>query len=528
MKKLWHHAKNTIHPAVLDFSVLGLGLVIFATLVLQKLSYWSIWFDEAYSWYITKFSFSDIAHYTASDVHPPLYYWLLKIWEMLFGTSELALRSLSLLFALAAISAGFVLVRKLFGRKAAWVSLLLMILSPMLIRYSQEARMYTLVTAICTFDTYVLVKVTETTDTRKRRRWLALYGFLLAMGMWTNYFSALVWLAHWVWRGWSVAQVSSTFKTWFKTFFNREWLLVHVFAIILFAPWIPFMITQLSGIQHSGFWIGAVGADTLTNYLTNIFFYQEHWQLQPLLALLLILLIIIVVTYSVSLYRKLETKQKSYYVLVLCVSIVPVVLLFLGSLPPLKSSFVERYLLSAVLGLMLFVGVTLALGVTKFKKTGRIISIGLVVVALCFGVSQVLIRGNYNNNSRYLPNTKQLMQQIAHSSPAGVPVIADSPYLYYELSFYATKDHPVYYLYSDSLKDVGSTLMLYKNSDFAINSLQQFTKDHPVIWWATGNRGVDISAPQGYDWSTMQSTEVYDATNNDTVYHAKEFATTKP
>jgi len=76
----------------LDWIVLGLGLVVFTLLVLHSITASTIWFDEAFSAYISQFSFFDIARYTATDVHPPLYYWILKLWTEFFGTSELAFR----------------------------------------------------------------------------------------------------------------------------------------------------------------------------------------------------------------------------------------------------------------------------------------------------------------------------------------------------------------------------------------------------------------------------------------------------
>lgn len=67
----------SLHPRV-DWLVLLVGLGVFAWIALANISAASIWFDEAFSAYITQFSFLDIARYTATDVHPPLYYWALK------------------------------------------------------------------------------------------------------------------------------------------------------------------------------------------------------------------------------------------------------------------------------------------------------------------------------------------------------------------------------------------------------------------------------------------------------------------
>ena len=55
----------------------------------------SIWFDESYSAYLIRGDFSDIWTLTASDVHPPFYYFCLKVWSLIFGYSDVSLRFMS-------------------------------------------------------------------------------------------------------------------------------------------------------------------------------------------------------------------------------------------------------------------------------------------------------------------------------------------------------------------------------------------------------------------------------------------------
>ena len=57
----------------------------------------SYWRDEAFSILMAQHKWTDISWLTAQDFSPPLYYYLLKVWIMVFGSSEIATRSLSLL-----------------------------------------------------------------------------------------------------------------------------------------------------------------------------------------------------------------------------------------------------------------------------------------------------------------------------------------------------------------------------------------------------------------------------------------------
>ena len=104
----------------------------------------SLWSDEGNSVALARRSFSEIAHRTAFDIHPPLYYWLLKIWISLFGDSEVGLRSLSVGLAVGLVYVIGVLGTRLFSARVGLLAAFIAALSPLQIYYAQEARMYML------------------------------------------------------------------------------------------------------------------------------------------------------------------------------------------------------------------------------------------------------------------------------------------------------------------------------------------------------------------------------------------------
>ena len=66
----------------------------------------SIWFDEAYSAVVAEYSFSQIISLVATDKHPPLYFLLLRVISTVLGTSDWALRTLSVAGAVALVALG--------------------------------------------------------------------------------------------------------------------------------------------------------------------------------------------------------------------------------------------------------------------------------------------------------------------------------------------------------------------------------------------------------------------------------------
>ncbi len=482
---------------------------LMSVLVLGNITRWSIWFDEAFSAYLMRFDYAGIAYYTGLDVHPPLYYWVLKSWVSLWGTSELAFRSLSLVFALVALVGVFFLVRHIFrSSTAALAASFAVAVSPMVIRFSDEARMYTMVSAIVIWATYLLLRLR---DSHSKLGWLG-YGLLISAGMWTHYFTAFVWLAHWVWRAIEVR------KGTLKRFWTLEWLLAYAFAVLLFLPWLPTAVKQTITVQ-GGFWIPALSAYTPIDYTSNALLYREYgavnnwWTIAYAAG-------ITAVVYVLWTMRNYVAKQaRSGYRLLLSIAFVTPLLLVLLSLPPLHSTFIDRYLLPSLVISAALVGVGLVLirsHISKRLWTGLVATL-LVVVAL--GVYNVYYYGNFNKNSSTSIRTGDVISEIAKVGGDGQPIIAASPWLYYEAAFYSSDEHPVYFLDSSTQYEYGSLAMLKENDMGKITDLSDLTNTHPYVWYMDNTSGNELTPPVD-SWRKVKSVEIYDSITGKQSYRA--------
>jgi mannosyltransferase len=502
--------------------VLVIGaLAMLAVLTIPTIAQASIWFDEAFSAYITRFSFYDIAKYTAVDVHPPLYYWALKAWEMIFGYSAVAIRSLSVLFAAVAAVFGYLLVRRLFGRRAAAVSLLLVVLEPMVIRYSREARMYTMAAAIVLAATYVL---TFAINSKRKRPWIV-YAILVAAGMWTHYFTALAWLAHWLWRFVVVRRTGARGKELRHKFFSKTWIWTHVLAIALFVAWVPFMAIQLGGIQGGGFWIGQVGIYTPINYVSNFFVYQEHDYVLGWLGIIVFVVATGAAVLAVRAYRSMNKSLRQNYLLLVIMALVPVILLILLSLPPLRPSYVERYVMPSLVSTSLLLGVTLVYGLKKARLRWRIGATIVVIGVFAIGIGNVYYYGNYNKNSDTLILTGNVIQEINAKAKPGEPIIASSPWIFYEAVFYSTPAHPVYFVDADTQYSYGSLEMLKDNDQHKIKDVPAFLEQHPIVWYIGNSNQPTVTSNRTTGWQPLQTISQYDAIDKNDNYKATEYET---
>ena len=67
----------------LHIALIILGIIFITIPVFHN----NLWFDESYSVGIVKSSFADIWRIGGNDVHPILYYWILHIIYLIFGTN---------------------------------------------------------------------------------------------------------------------------------------------------------------------------------------------------------------------------------------------------------------------------------------------------------------------------------------------------------------------------------------------------------------------------------------------------------
>lgn len=459
-----------------DFVVLLAGASVFTAIAASTVTKFSIWFDEAFGSYLIRFDYFELTRYTAYDVHPPLYYWLLKTWSLLFGNTELGIRSMSIFFGVVTIVFVFMLTMRLFGRKTAYVTLLLLVLSPLFIRYSQEARMYTLLTAIIVAATYVLVYAQE--HAKKRSLWI-LYGVLLALGMLTQYFAALAWLGHWVWRAITIKQDGRSFK---KAFFTRNWVTAHVVAFVVFLPWLPLLVLQFINVQGNGFWIPPVSSTTIPDFFTNFLLFMNHDGAISWLAAGCYIVFISLIYIMVKTYMRLHGQQRNDYLLVICMVVVPIVILFVMSMPPLRPAFVDRYLMATIVFLPILLGASIVYASAFIRRKLLIGLTFIIVVMMVIGIGVQMTIGNYNKSTNQSNDVRELVEKVREKAPANTPIIGNTPWIFYEAVIYSRSDSTIYFINETTNYQFGSLKMLVENDEYKIMDLDKFTHEHPSFW----------------------------------------------
>lgn len=128
---------------------LFLGILSFFVCLLQAFGQ-DIWFDEVFSVNFIQHSYKEIAALTGKDVHPPLYYWYLKLFHdigkvLVPAASSIVLCKLASMLPFVGIFVyTLTAIRKNFGLHIAGLFWFLIMTMPQISNYTVEIRMYSL------------------------------------------------------------------------------------------------------------------------------------------------------------------------------------------------------------------------------------------------------------------------------------------------------------------------------------------------------------------------------------------------
>ena len=242
-----------------------IGIIIVGSIfLLLPIFHQLLWFDEAYSVGLASHSFKDIWVIGGHDVHPILYYFILHIINLIFGNNSIVFyRIFSWLCYVILGILGITHIKKDYGEKTGLIFSFLVYFLPISSLYTSEIRMYSFGLLIASLMLIYANRVYKNIDKNSVYKF-ALFSLLLA---YTHYYGLMLAGVVNIWL--FVYLIKSKRYDMLKKF-----IIVAIIQVILYIPWIPYFITQLTSVG-GGFWITIAFPRTLyevigAQYQTNM------------------------------------------------------------------------------------------------------------------------------------------------------------------------------------------------------------------------------------------------------------------
>lgn len=323
--------------------------------------------------------------------HPPLYYILSHLWERLWGDADPVnvTRSLSVIFSLLVFPAAYWLCLELFESSlTGWVAIALLAISPLHVLYAQEAREYSLWTALVLFSSAAFLQAMR----RSNWRTWSLYGLTLILSFYTALFSGLVALANAVYVVLNNRSYSLSLAGFRLEKRAIAYGVISALAIAAFSPWIYFLVVSSAALKASTSWItvSLPFVIVLKMWFINLTRIFVDVDLNPFdahhpfvyLALTPVLLLELY-----SLYFLCRTTPKRVWAFILTLLTIPILAM---ALPDLISggqrSTVTRYLLPCFLGLELAIAHLLTTQMLSRNISRRCAGKFLAIAAVLVGI----------------------------------------------------------------------------------------------------------------------------------------------
>ena len=441
-------------------------LAVGAVVRLLHITKADIWHDEGYTMMLIAQGPLEIIERTARDVHPPLYYLTAHIWQGLFGMSEFAVRSLSLVFGLATIVLVYLIMRRLFSEGTARLTALLVAIGPFVVRYGEEARMYGMAAFFVVLATYLMVRIAAQ-KTVTIKLWL-LYGLVIAAGLYTHYYVLFIIPVHIIYLAWCRGGIKPVISDW-------KWWLGNGIGALLFVPWLPVVTAQMTRVS-SGFWIPPIDNQTVVNtFMQFIAFSPSHAYIGWVGGALLTLFVV-GVTHTYVTRKKL--RKPIGLLLLWCV--LPLALVMLISL--VRPVYYDRYFTYCAIALYALIAIILTRGVWFTRQP--LLQYGAVVAVCC-----IFIGGIVSVGSSATHQMGTIGRYVSQQYQPGDAVISAELYTYFDFSYYNKTPQTTQLLSSEPLTGYGETSLLYDRQDgIVVPSLDTITTKRVWLIGKTGDK----------------------------------------
>jgi len=403
-EKLKSITLNQWHIAVIVIGIIFVSLGAFHS---------NLWFDESYSVGLARHTFGEIWSIGGHDVHPILYYWMLRIVYLITGGTIMAYRIFSVIPIAIMIILGYTHIRKDFGEKTGFIFSFLSAFLPEMAQYAIEIRMYSWAILAVTILAIYAYRLTKEDNTKN---WI-IFGLSSLASIYLHYYGLMA------------AGLINVFLLIYLIVKRRKKGIIFIISFgilqgLAYLPWLVNFATQLSNVS-SGYWIGfsfpKTPMELLSSQLAGYVKTSDYTGL--LVPTVLALELYAYMIYKTYKYAKAKEDLNSFKWSVIVYFAVILAAIIITAL--MKTSILYYRYLFVITGLYIF-AVSFILG----KEENKIEIVAILSVIAILGVYNniVMMKDNYDYSNqepiKYLNENVKEGDTIVYADFGGGSVVA--------------------------------------------------------------------------------------------------------
>ncbi|OKZ66945.1 MAG: hypothetical protein BHW02_00725 [Clostridium sp. 28_12] len=373
----------------------------------------NLWFDESYSVGLARHTFGEIWSIGGHDVHPILYYWMLRIVYLMTGGTIMAYRIFSVIPIAIMIILGYTHIRKDFGEKTGFIFSFLSAFLPEMAQYAIEIRMYSWAILAVTILALYAYRLTKEDNTKN---WI-IFGLSSLASIYLHYYGLMA------------AGLINVFLLIYLIVKRRKKGIIFIISFgilqgLAYLPWLVNFATQLSNVS-SGYWIGfsfpKTPMELLSSQLAGYVKTSDYTGL--LVPTVLALELYAYMIYKTYKYAKAKEDLNSFKWSVIVYFAVILAAIIITAL--MKTSILYYRYLFVITGLYIF-AVSFILG----KEENKIEIVAILSVIAILGVYNniVMMKDNYDYSNqepiKYLNENVKEGDTIVYADFGGGSVVA--------------------------------------------------------------------------------------------------------
>jgi mannosyltransferase len=417
----------------------------------------------------------------------PLYFFLLRGWVAVTGTSEYAMRFFSLIFGVLGVSLSYALGHRLFDRQVGLAAALLLATSSYLTWYSQEVKMYTLISALAMAAIYALRRAVEGGGWY----WWTVQVVATSLAFYSHILAALL-----------IPVQVLLYLTWWPQA-RRQWVGATISLVCLTLPYLPLVVWQAQQVfqaRETGFYpysLSEMVAILLNGWSLGIINRGWPWGTVLMGTLAMWGLVSPLIMAIAQIDRQASdadhslpadtspptthpatlTKagEKGNRLALICWLVIPLLAVWFISLR--QPLFTDRYIIWTAPAFYLLVSVGLA-SIERSVSWGRWISVTLVGIILVFNILNLQHQATQRTKSDF----RAAAAHVAERYSPDELIIFQIPHGRYTFDYYFPDDGQYAWdegLYTNHRRPDGSYMM---NEQDAAHRMEAMTARYSALW----------------------------------------------